>query len=311
MQFYKEKDLALCGLACVLCSVEDCPGCKARGCKKGSDCSVYQCVMKKELSGCYECDEFPCDEKMLQGIRNKAFNLYAKQYGKQALLDRLKINFENGIVYHEADGLKGDYDKCKTEQEVIELLKNGKPDPYDKCPEYESRSFLLRLVSMDDADDLFLCYNDPEAQKIFNSDNCTSDFKFSTLEHMKAYMEGWLNAYKNREFIRYSIIDKSNHKAIGTIEIFGGELGEERSEYGVLRIDVKSEYENEEALTELINISDSFFYDVNTERFITKAIPEATQRIGALTLNGYVPTIIGDGGNREHYYMKRSPQNGN
>lgn len=51
MNFNAEKDLAICGLACVLCSAEDCPGCKARGCKEGSDCSVYQCATKKEVVG--------------------------------------------------------------------------------------------------------------------------------------------------------------------------------------------------------------------------------------------------------------------
>ena len=186
-------------------------------------------------------------------------------------------------------------------------MKNGRPDPYIKCPEYESRNFLLRLVSMDDAEDLFLCYNDTESQKIFNSDNCTSDFKFSMLEHMKEYMEGWLDAYRNRRFIRYSIIDKHINRAIGTIEIFGGERGGERTEFGVLRIDVKSEYENEEVLGELLKISDSFFRDVSTAMFITKAIPDAVQRINALIQNGYTPTPVGDGGRREHYYMKESP----
>lgn len=104
MKFYAEKDLALCGLACVLCSHEDCPGCKVRGCMEGSDCSIYQCATGKGLEGCYQCDEFPCEENMPQGVRNRAFNRYAKEHGKQALLDRLRNNFEKGITYHKPDG---------------------------------------------------------------------------------------------------------------------------------------------------------------------------------------------------------------
>ena len=104
--------------------------------------------------------------------------------------------------------------------------------------------------------------------------------------------------------------DKKTDKAIGTIEIFGGPLGGKRTEFGVLRIDVRHEYENEEPLAELLKISDSFFGDVNTEKFITKAIPEAAHRINALVKNGYIPTSTGDGGMREHYYMKRSPDYG-
>ena len=132
MQFYEEKDLAVCGLACVLCKEEKCQGCKAREKAQGSECGIYNCATSKGLDGCYQCKDFPCDKDMLQGIRNRAFNRYAKQYGKQALLDSLKTNFENGITYHRADGLTGDYDRCKTEQDVFELLQNGKLNSYDK-----------------------------------------------------------------------------------------------------------------------------------------------------------------------------------
>ena len=308
MNFQENRGIGYCGLACVLCGDGDCPGCAAV-IANGGDCSAGKCAVEKGLDGCYACPDYAaCAESMPHGKRNQAFNRYAREFGLGALIDRLRVNHQNGVTYHRPDNLPGDYDRCGTEQEIIDLLKNGKPDPYVKCPEYESVHFRLRLVSMEDAEDLFLCYSDPEAQKIFNSDNCTSDFKFSTLENMKAYMDGWLDAYKNRYFIRYSIIDKETGKAIGTAEIFGNERGGEPSDFSVLRIDVKSEYENEEALAELLNISDSFFYDVSTEIFITKAIPEAAHRIDALVGNVYTPTPTGDGGEREHYYMKRSPE---
>ena len=187
------------------------------------------------------------------------------------------------------------------------MSKSGNPNPYIKCPEYETKNFILRLVSMEDAEDLLLCYSDPEAQKFFNSDNCTSDFRYSTLEEMNACIGFWLDSYKNRYFLRFSIVCKNISKAVGTIEIFGGEHGGESAEFGVLRIDIRHEYENEEALTELISASDSFFYDVYVEMFITKAIPEAVHRINALLKNGYTPTPIGDGTRREFYYMKNSP----
>ena len=305
MDFQEKRGIGYCGLACVLCNAEDCPGCVAE-IAGGGGCNAGKCAAEKGVDGCYACPGYDtCGEDMPHGKRYRAFNRYAREFGKDALIERLRVNWENVITYDRLDKLPGDYERCETEDEIIDLLKNGKLDPYKKCPEYESEHFRLRLVSMDDAEDLFLCYNDPEAQKIFNSDNCTSDFKFSSLEHMRAYMEGWLDAYKNRGFIRYSIIDKHINKAIGTAEIFGGERNGERTDFGVLRIDVRSEYENEEALTELLKISDLFFYDVNTEMFITKAIPEAVHRINALVKNGYAPTPTGDGGKREHYYMKR------
>lgn len=130
MKFYEEKDLAICGLACVLCSDEECPGCKARGCKGENDCSVYKCAEGKGIDGCYQCDKFPCDEDMLKGVRNRAFIRYARQFGKQALLDRLHENFKNGITYHTPDGLKGSYDLLTTEEEIIQLIRFGKNNPY-------------------------------------------------------------------------------------------------------------------------------------------------------------------------------------
>ncbi|MEN6411028.1 MAG: N-acetyltransferase, partial [Anaerolineaceae bacterium] len=51
---------------------------------------------------------------------------------------------------------------------------------YDQCPTYESERFLYRLVQPEDAQDLLECYADPESAKIFNSDNCTSNFIYHT-----------------------------------------------------------------------------------------------------------------------------------
>lgn len=152
MKFYAEKDLALCGLVCSLCSQENCPGCKQQGCQELSDCTVYQCVIKKGLDGCYQCSEFPCPAEILQNPRNRAFNQYARQFGKQALLDRLRINYENGITYHRPGELEGDYDMFTTEAEILRLLQFGTPAPDGKSPELETEQFTLRLVQTEDAE---------------------------------------------------------------------------------------------------------------------------------------------------------------
>ena len=121
MKYYAERDLGLCGLACVLCGAEDCLGCKARAAKEGCDCSVYKCVTARGLDGCYQCDDFPCGEDMHKSKRVRAFNLYAKQFGKAALLERLRINYENGIAYHRGNE-KGDYDLLETEEAIMRLI---------------------------------------------------------------------------------------------------------------------------------------------------------------------------------------------
>lgn len=78
--------------------------------------------------------------------------------------------------------------------------------PYEVCPVYESEHFLLKLISPDDAEDLMVCYNDPEAQEFFNSDNC--DFGYGnadTVEKIKYNIKLWLDAYHNKQFIRFSL----------------------------------------------------------------------------------------------------------
>ena len=155
-------------------------------------------------------------------------------------------------------------------------------DVYDKCPTYESAHFLLRLVEMDDAEDLLECYSDPKAQPLFNADNCNSDFCFSSLDEMRGYLEWWLEAYKNKWLFRFSIVDKQSNRAVGTVEIFGGERG-------VLRIDIKPGYEKEAYMNELLKMADAFFGDFQTDAIVTKAVPEASGRVKALLKNGYGP----------------------
>ena len=64
---------------------------------------------------------------MHKNIRNRAFNLYAKKFGKTALLERLRINYENCITYHKPDGSnKGDYDLLETEEEIFCFIQKGR-----------------------------------------------------------------------------------------------------------------------------------------------------------------------------------------
>ena len=120
-----ENSYGMCGLVCALCSYNrDCAGCQC----KGGDCDVRACCRARELDYCFICAEWPCDKKKHQGIRTRAFNSVAKAEGLHALAEYLCKNLHRGIFYHKPDGLAGDYDTCKTEQEVTELLKNGKPD---------------------------------------------------------------------------------------------------------------------------------------------------------------------------------------
>lgn len=310
MIFYEEKGMAMCGLACVLCSREDCPGCKKRGCADVSGCSVFRCAEEKGLDGCYQCGKFPCDEKMLQGVRNRAFIQYARQFGKQALLDRLKENYSKGIVYHRPDGLLGDYDAPATEDDVMRLIQFGREDPYVKCPSYETEHFAIRLIAEEDAEDLFACYGDPQACRLFNSDNCTPfEFRF---ERMHELVRGWLDKdYAGGYYIRFSIIDKQTRKPVGTIETYDRKYHASQRTTGILRIDIASAYEKEGLLSELLTVAGNLFFNVfHVENIVMKAIPDAVERIAALRRNGYQPMEY-EG--REHYHILRhqpAPQAG-
>jgi RimJ/RimL family protein N-acetyltransferase len=185
---------------------------------------------------------------------------------------------------------------------TIQGGKESKANPYAACPIYESKHFRLRLVSPDDAADLLLCYSSPEAQAIFNSDNCTSDFCFSSVDEMKRCIDDWMNAYKARDYVRFSIIEKQSNKALGTVEIFGSD---EKHGHSILRIDICPQYETQEYLGELLQIADNFFEDFGCWRIITKAIPKAAERILALKDHGYTEYPASREWERENYYIKR------
>ena len=175
---------------------------------------------------------------------------------------------------------------------------------YITCPEFDTGHFHLRLVRESDAEDLLRCYSDPAAQKFFNSDNCTSDFLYSTAEEMRECVQFWIIEYKKRHFIRFATIDKITGKVVGTVEIFGVKNWDNGIDGGCLRIDVKSEFEKTNYLSELIALAnDNFFTLFGAELIAVKAIPEATERIAALKSNGYVPYELSNP-NFTHFYAK-------
>lgn len=169
-------------------------------------------------------------------------------------------------------------------------------NPYEKCPAYETESFRLRLVTMGDAEDLLKCYSDPAAVALMNADYCTSDFHYGTVEEMRERIRFWLEEYARGAFARLSILDRRTGEAVGTVEFFGGE-------YGVLRIDLRAEYERKPCISELLGLAGGRLRtDFGAKRVLVKAIPKAAERLAALKEHGYKP----DGAFRPglDYYVK-------
>ena len=67
---------------------------------------------------------------------------------------------------------------------------------YEQCPIYETKSFILRLVKLEDAEDLLACYSDKDNVSKLNSDFCTSDFYYSTVSEMEDCIKFWLEEYQ-------------------------------------------------------------------------------------------------------------------
>lgn len=179
---------------------------------------------------------------------------------------------------------------------------------------FESDHFLLRLVAESDAEDLLECYADPEAQKYFNHDpSMNSDyFKGCDKARMLNCIRSWRKEFERKSWVRFSIVDKQRRKAIGTIEMYDKLARENRSKYAgwsVLRIDISAAYETTDYISEILSLFDSVnFFDLfNVNIILTKAIPQATERIQALRNAGYTP-FEWDESNRKYYWVKNKAE---
>ena len=141
---------------------------------------------------------------------------------------------------------------------------------YENCPIYETESFILRLVKIEDAEDLLKCYSDKETVSKLNADNCTSNFYYQTKAEMEQCIKYWLEEYKNQYYVRFAVVPKSKEHAVGTVEILGGKDG-------VLRIDLAKEYECKNSILEIAELAISTFskdFSIGSIKIKTANVPE-------------------------------------
>ena len=179
-------------------------------------------------------------------------------------------------------------------------------NPYEHCPTYETGQFTLRLIREEDAPDLLACYADPAAAPIFNSDNCTSSFIYHTLEEMTNCVRFWVDSYRWQYFVRFSVVDKAKGKAVGTIEFFAKPgTFDGAGRVGVLRLDLASPYEQEGMIAEILQVVEEHFYGLfAVDSVITKAVPQAAERIRALRGLGFQPVPDKAIVPYDHYYLR-------
>lgn len=160
---------------------------------------------------------------------------------------------------------------------------------YEACPIFQNEVICLVQTKMEDAKELLMCYSDKEAVPFFNADNCHGDtFYYDTLEKMEQAISFWCEAYELKAFVRWTILLKETNEKIGTVEMFNRGRAEHVGVHGILRIDLQSKYEKREIVASILDIANEAFYEAfGVEYMITKAIPNAIERIDALESKQY------------------------
>lgn len=161
-------------------------------------------------------------------------------------------------------------------------------DPYVVCPVFENTRYRLRLVDMDDAADLLAVYSDPMVWPILNADNCNTDFQFTTLLEMQAYIHCWLDEYQKQYYVRFSIIDLTVQKVVGTIELFRREAADFFNDCGLLRLDLRQDHENEATIHEILRLLlPQAFALFHCRMIATKVPPIARERQRVMEALGF------------------------
>lgn len=182
---------------------------------------------------------------------------------------------------------------------------------YKNLQSFESANFLLRGVQMKDAEDLLKVYSDEKAVLNFNGDNCHGDdFHYTTLERIKEAVSFWLFSYDNGYFVRWSVVCKKTNEAIGTIELFHREdTVEEYDNCGLLRLDLRSDFEKADLIEEILKLITEFVFDLFGDKVVTKVRSNAFERFAAITRLGFKRPEIALKGNQgevfDDYYVLR------
>ena len=160
---------------------------------------------------------------------------------------------------------------------------------YETCPTLESEKYILRLVNDNDCNDLLTVYSDKNALPFFNSDNCDGDnFYYSTKERMEDAIRFWHMSYENSWFVRLSIVDKATTSVIGTVELCLRMSNDEFNNMGIIRVDVRSDYEEENVLYDIfLLITPQLDGMLGCNGVLTKVPIYAVERIKAIQKAGF------------------------
>lgn len=151
---------------------------------------------------------------------------------------------------------------------------------FEQCPVYQSEHFFIRKMALDDAPGLFECYSNPEAARFFNGDCCNDDFYYTDFQKFLKCVEYWERRYQEKDFVRFTLEDRSRSKISGMVEICPSyKYSADGRKMGILRVDLLPEYENEESYGELLRtLLEKIYDDFEVDSVLTKAQTYAKAR---------------------------------
>ena len=117
----------------------------------------------------------------------------------------------------------------------------------------------------------------------------------------------WKTAYDNGWFARLSIVDKSVSSVVGTVELCLRVSEDDFNGMGILRVDVRSDYEREDFLYELFSLlTPALEETLGCKGALTKAPLYAVDRINAIRRAGFTKSehrlIAGSGDAYDGYW---------
>ena len=127
-------------------------------------------------------------------------------------------------------------------------------------------------------------------------------FYYDSLKCMEEAITYWIQEYEEKGFVRWSVINKKSNEVIGTIEVFHRKSRDYFNRCGLLRMDLRSDYETESCIENLLSILITPIYNLFQCQIIaTKAVSFANERIKALKKMKFNRTdqkLVGHDGNR-------------
>lgn len=218
-----------------------------------------------------------------------------------------------GDTFHWKNVTVTDDGHWRTNCEVLAVRKKNADygNVYEDCPVFDTGRYRLRLVQVADGANLLKVYSDEKAVPLFNSDNCHGDmFHYTSLERMEEAIRFWLWEYERQGFVRWSILDHAIGEVIGTIELFHRDAEDYFTNCGLLRLDLRSDYEKKECIKEILEqMIPPAFCMFSCEIMATKGVPEAQERVRALEELGFQKSseaLIGhDGTQYGSYWILR------